>query len=136
MRGRKPQPTTLKVLRGNPGRRPLNPEEPIVDALDLAVPPELHGDACAQAEWTRTIAPAIQRGQVTAGDRAIAIAHCAIWSLWQAQHAQVKPEAPRTLKLLVSVDVELGLTPSSRSRVKVSTPEKAAPSKWSGFKLA
>ena len=26
--GRRPQPTALKVLRGNPGKRPLNVDEP------------------------------------------------------------------------------------------------------------
>lgn len=28
-RGRKPKPTALKVLEGNPGKRPLNDHEPI-----------------------------------------------------------------------------------------------------------
>ena len=28
-RGRKPKPTALKVLEGNPGKRPLNENEPI-----------------------------------------------------------------------------------------------------------
>jgi hypothetical protein len=28
MRGRKPKPTHLKLLEGNPGRRPLNTGEP------------------------------------------------------------------------------------------------------------
>ncbi|HZK10243.1 MAG TPA: phage terminase small subunit P27 family, partial [Clostridia bacterium] len=27
-RGRKPKPTALKVLEGNPGKRPLNKNEP------------------------------------------------------------------------------------------------------------
>ena len=28
-RGRKPKPTALKVLEGNPGKRPLNDREPV-----------------------------------------------------------------------------------------------------------
>jgi hypothetical protein len=28
MRGRKPKPTRIKALTGNPGKRPLNPHEP------------------------------------------------------------------------------------------------------------
>jgi hypothetical protein len=28
MRGRRPKPTRLKVLTGNPGKRPLNMDEP------------------------------------------------------------------------------------------------------------
>ena len=34
MTGRKPTPTALRILRGNPGRRPLNKQEPVfADAL-------------------------------------------------------------------------------------------------------
>ena len=36
--GRKPTPTTLKVLRGNPGKRKINTEEPTLDVL-LPDPP-------------------------------------------------------------------------------------------------
>ena len=28
-RGRKPKPTALKILEGNPGKRPINENEPI-----------------------------------------------------------------------------------------------------------
>ena len=33
MRGRKPVPTALKKLRGNPGKRPLNDAEPKPDVV-------------------------------------------------------------------------------------------------------
>ena len=36
MRGRKPKPTRLKVINGNPGKRPLNLDGPIPEA---AIPP-------------------------------------------------------------------------------------------------
>ena len=39
MRGRKPKPTWLKVIGGNPGRRPLNYAEPKPEG-DLSTPPE------------------------------------------------------------------------------------------------
>ena len=29
-RGRKPKPTALQVLEGNPGKRPLNENEPMI----------------------------------------------------------------------------------------------------------
>jgi P27 family predicted phage terminase small subunit len=138
MRGTKPKPTVLKILQGNPGRRPLNVDEPHPESLDEACPAELV-DPVAQAEWTRTIVPAIGTGQITAADRAMAIGHCELWAARRSQlleggrHANViaagkhgypmpNPAlgmANRTLKLLLQVDAELGLTPSSRSRVKV-----------------
>ena len=37
-RGRKPKPTALKVLEGNPGKRPLNDHEPIPPKGELKCP--------------------------------------------------------------------------------------------------
>jgi len=138
MRGRKPTATVLKILQGNPGHRKVNTEEPKPERLDEACPDELK-DPEARAEWERTIAPAVATGQVTAADRAMAIAHCELWAARRSQladasrfanlvvagkHGYPMPNpalamANRTLKLLIQVDTELGLTPSSRSRVKV-----------------
>lgn len=39
MKGRKPIPTRLKVLAGNRGRRPLNPDEPIPELAFPDRPP-------------------------------------------------------------------------------------------------
>lgn len=131
MRGRKPQPTALKVLRGNPGKRPINRDEPTPPPLDRRVPADLGDDDDeARREWRRTIAPAIGTGQITSADRAMAVAHCLLWSTWRSQlaDAALHPHASnpsrlganKTFALLVRVDAELGLTPSARSRVKVA----------------
>ena len=37
-RGRKPKPTALKVLEGNPGKRPLNDREPVPPKATLKCP--------------------------------------------------------------------------------------------------
>lgn len=136
MRGRKPTPTALKLIRGNPGKRPLNRDEPQPGPLRRSCPREL-ADTEARAEWRRTIAPAIDRGQVTAADRVMAIAHCELWATWRSQladaarHAHIIAAGPsnypmpnparmmanKTFALLKSVDAELGFTPASRSRV-------------------
>lgn len=141
MRGAKPTPTVLKVLRGNPGRRPLNSREPQPGALSPVTPRELT-DADARREWRRTIVPAIAIGQVTAADRVVAIAHCELWATWRSQLIAAAKDghvvgvgkrshpmpntarvmANKTLQLLVKIDAELGLSPTSRSRVHVSTP--------------
>lgn len=140
MRGRKPVPTALKVLRGNPGKRAINHEEPAPSALAAAVPEELT-DPVAQREWTRAIAPAIARGQVTADDRALSIAHCDLWATWRSQLAAAAKHphvvavgkghyptpnparvmANKTLTLLAKVDAELGFTPTARTRIRVPT---------------
>jgi hypothetical protein len=41
MRGRRPKPTRMKVLTGNPGKRPLNPTEPRPEPIVPDCPVEL-----------------------------------------------------------------------------------------------
>lgn len=143
MRGRKPQPTVLRMLRGNPGKRPINHEEPKPDALGTECPPEL-ADPVERAEWERTIVPAIRIGQITVAERALAIGHCVQWATWRSQleeaakHPHViaagknkypMPNPARTManvtyQLLRQTDTDLGLTPTTRSKVQT----KGAPS--------
>lgn len=139
MRGRKPVPTVLKLLRGNPGKRAINPDEPLPNPLPTQCPEELD-DPVAQEEWRRTIVPAIEIGQITAQERTEAIAHCELWATWRSQIAEAKKHphvvavgpnkhpmpnpargmANKTLLLLIKVDADLGLTPSARSRVTLA----------------
>src|SRR3981081_4603684 len=51
MRGRRPKPTRLKVLTGNPGKRPLNETEPRPEPAIPDCPMEL-GEV-ARREWNR-----------------------------------------------------------------------------------
>ncbi len=51
MRGRKPTPTELKLVTGNPGHRPLNPREPKT-ANSMPTCPA-HLSPTAKAEWKR-----------------------------------------------------------------------------------
>lgn len=152
MRGRKPKPTVLKLLAGNPGKRKLNDREPKPGPLGESCPEELSSPD-ARSEWDRTIAPAIARGQITSADRVFAIAHCELWATWRSQladaakHAHVvaagksnhpmpnpaRGMANRTLQLLAKIDSELGLTPSSRSRVYVADGSESPQDKWAGI---
>lgn len=45
IRGRKPKPTALKVLEGNPGHRPLNKKEPLPKGRLPRCPDWLEDDA-------------------------------------------------------------------------------------------
>jgi P27 family predicted phage terminase small subunit len=129
----------MRMITGNPGGRPYNTAEPIHVPLDVACPMELD-DPVAQAEWHRGIVPAIELGQITTADRTLAIAHCELWATWRSQlaaaskHAHViaagvnkypmpnpaRVMANKTLTLLAKVDAELGLSPTSRTRVQVN----------------
>lgn len=145
MRGRKPTPTVLRIARGNPGKRPINTDEPKPSELDEMCPGELPDEA-EHREWDRTIVPAIRSGQITSADRVFAIAHCHYWAMWRSQLADAsshphviavgkqKYPAPnparmmanKTFLLLAKVDAELGLTPTSRPRVKASRPAESS----------
>ena len=56
--GRKPIPSSLKLLNGNPGKRPLPANEPKPPPLAPKCPAWLHKDA--KKEWKR-IAPQLER---------------------------------------------------------------------------
>ena len=51
MRGRKPKPTRLKLIEGNPGRRPIRGHEPQPPASQPTCP--AHLSPTAKAEWKR-----------------------------------------------------------------------------------
>lgn len=139
MRGRKPKSTAQKVLEGNPGRRPLNEDEPIVEAPghDFQEPPtEIAKDAVAASEWRRLIPLLMRARQITKAERGSLIALCREWSRYieagekVATHGMVvkTPNGYPIVNPYLSIGnkslvhctklwAELGLTPSSRSRV-------------------
>jgi P27 family predicted phage terminase small subunit len=149
MRGRKPTPTVIKLLRGNPGRRPLNTSEPKPRALSMECPAELT-DTEARLEWDRRIVPAIVSGQITSADWALALAHCELYAEWRAcaleamKHPRIisvgkqpqpnpyRSEARKIRAELWKVDAELGFSPVSRSRVTAGLPD-VPQSKWAGL---
>lgn len=150
MRGRKPQPTALRVLRGNPGQRRLNEHEPTHPTFDpLDVPPELV-DARARGEWQRIAPQLAATRQVTIVDRATLLAYCLKYGEWLALQDDAKRHpfivkgslgnpipnpalrlANQTLDLMIKTASELGITPASRSRVSASAPAPPV-SKWAG----
>ncbi len=87
--GRKPQPTALKVLKGNPGRRPLNEAEPKPEVL-LPSPPA-HLPPAARREWRRSGAFLVEMGLMTDLDVAARAAYCVAYSHWvDAEHQMRK----------------------------------------------
>ena len=139
--GRKPKPTWLKAVTGNPGKRPLNVDEPV---STVGIGPPIAGFNDAQRfvwlEMVNSAAP----GQLTQLDRAVLEMYCRakvrsdfanakldefgvmIKSPVQAVPLQnyyysiMKAEA-KTLQWCL---VEMGFTPSSRSRVSTAQRRK------------
>ena len=135
MRGRKPKPTSLKIAAGNPGKRALNTREPDVQP-DLPTCPA-HLLPSAKAEWKRLARELYQLGVLTRLDRAALAGYCQAYGRWVEAEKMLK-ETPGILKmpsgyiqanpwltiatkqmeLMQRFAAEMGMTPSSRSRVE------------------
>lgn len=133
--GRRPTPTRLKKLNGNPGRRPLNEREPLLPAGMPACPPVLQGEA--KAEWDRMSVQLLEHGLLASIDRAALTAYCLAWARLVDAEEKLRAHgvvvlspngfpmqspylaiANKALEQMTRMLVEFGMTPSSRARVK------------------
>src|SRR6185503_12867478 len=81
-RGRKPIPTALKVLHGNPGKRQLPQGEPR-PTLGLPDAPA-HLTEAALVEWHRVGTELARVGVITHVDRAVLAGYCVTYARWVA----------------------------------------------------
>ena len=136
-RGRKPKPTALKLLEGNPGKRPINEHEPIPPKGTVKCPTWLEPEA--KKEWKR-LAPSLEAmGVLTQADLTAFAGYCQAYARWKeaeefiTQHGtivktpsgywQQVPQvsiAQTYLKIMNKFAEQFGLTPSSRSRIIAS----------------
>ncbi len=140
-RGRKPKPTALKLLEGNPGKRPLNEHEPKPPKGTIRCPTWLEAEA--KKEWRR-LAPSLEAmGVLTTADITAFAGYCQAYARWKeaeefiSQHGSIfqtpsgyvqqVPQlsiAQQNLKIMQSFCSEFGLTPATRSRIIANTGEK------------
>ena len=81
MKGRKPLPTKLKVLMGNPGKQKLPKGEP---TLDSCIPdPPACLDAYAIEEWNRVTPVLLALGLISELTVSAVIAYCDSYSDWR-----------------------------------------------------
>lgn len=140
MKGGKPKPTALKILHGNPGKRPLNDREPKVDPA-IPDPPE-HMTERQVAIWNRFSKEMKSAGVLTKLDAVAYEMLCRAYvaateaaekvaefgPIWMDKGDSKIPKfaySPywavqnREEKKLLALLTEFGMTPSSRTRVKV-----------------
>lgn len=133
-RGRKPKPTALKLLEGNPGKRPINEHEPIPPKGTVKCPTWLEPEA--KKEWKR-LAPSLEAmGVLTQADLTAFAGYCQAYARWKeaeefiSQHGSIfqtpsgyvqqVPQvsiAQQNLKIMQSFCSEFGLTPATRARI-------------------
>ena len=136
-RGRKPIPTALKIIRGNPGHRPLPPDEPKPPANIPKYP--MHLDKEAKAEWRRMAKVMEPLGILTKLDKTIFAIYCEAFSTWAQATRKIQemgmvritkngfteqnpyfPIANKAKEQMIKALIEMGMTPSSRTRVKAA----------------
>lgn len=140
MKGRKPTPTHLKVVAGNPGRRPLNDAEPVAQKSRPSCPS--HASDKARETWGYVCSILDQMGLLSDVDALAIEMLCEAYADYLAavqalkefgsdyyqtvnqsggvMHrahpaVAVKQDADRRIRGWLA---EFGMTPSSRSRVR------------------
>ena len=136
MRGRKPLPSNVVRLRGNPGKRRLNDAEPRPAAAPPTCPAYLGGEA--RKEWKRLSRELAALGLLTRLDRGLLAAYCQAHALWVEAvrslerygtmvkspngHPMQSPYvavANKQVEIMGRIAAEFGMTPSSRTRIRV-----------------
>ena len=151
-RGPAKEPTALRLLKGNPGKRAINAAEPQPPAVpaDLQPPEWVQSDERALAEWQRVFPHLQTLGLVTVVDVTALAALCRQYSLWRACEDFLRSEgrvielrddkgnlkgviaAPHVKMADAAYDRwarmcrEFGLTPSARTGLKVEKPKASA----------
>lgn len=133
---RKPLPSAIKELRGNPGKRPINKLEPSPRRALPRCP--AHLDDEARRAWRRLSRDLYDAGVLTAVDRDLLAAYCQAFSRWVNAELKVRATgevikttngnliqnpylgiANRAIDQMARLAGEFGLTPSSRAHLKV-----------------
>lgn len=130
--GRRPQPTALKILRGNPGKRPLNELEPKPPAGEVEKPALSVG---GQAAWKDLAPVCLVMGTLTPADVTAFAAMCELVGTLRATSmskdtgdfdARLERDTANALRPYFAM---FGLEPSGRARLRVA-PKEATDHKW------
>lgn len=137
LRGPAPQPTALKRAKGNPGKRPLNDDEP-TPKIEAPKPPN-HLSCFAKREWRRITPLLLRYGLLSQLDRSALAMYCQAYGRWKKAERELKAEgevvlskhgqsyqspwlsiANKAMDRMNKAISEFGLSPSARTRIKVS----------------
>lgn len=139
--GRRPKPTNLKVLAGNPGKRKLNKLEPsFVKEEQNNIPEELLNkeNSIALKEWKRIAPELLEANVLTKIDRTAIVAYCMCYQRWIQAEEAIKidglvsySEKSRTIYQSPYVSIsnqaliqmrafmaEFGMTPATRGKIQ------------------
>lgn len=141
--GKPPKPSHLKIVQGNPGRRPVGDGEPQPEVRAPDCPPHL--SPAAKEEWDRIMPILLRLRLVTEIDTAALALYCQAYGRWQEAEAKITAmkaaggdglmvKAPsgypiqnpylaianRAMEDCYKYLQQFGLSPSARTRVTVN----------------
>ena len=141
MIGRKPKPTALKRMAGNPGKRRMNEYEPDPPRYKPRCPSHLSDEA--KKEWRRISKELYYLGLLSKLDRAFLAAYCQVYARWVKAEQKISEEgevfitekgfpmqspwvsiANKAMDLMNKFGSEFGMSPSSRTRVQATQPKE------------
>lgn len=149
-RGRKPKPTKLKQLQGNPSKRALNKNEPQFKEIVAVDPPEWLSDLAVQM-WKTVMPELLANKIVTVADLHNVEAFCMAYARWReaeddvrlngfvihTENSVIKNPAVtvvnEALKQMVQFGSLLGLDPSSRTRLVGGAKKEMSANPFSEF---
>ena len=143
-RGPQPQPTALRILRGNPSHRPVNDREPAPPGDDGS-PPEGLSPGALEC-WTHAVKVLIGMGLWSAAERAVLSRYCWLHDMRQLAEAKLREQGPvqeivtqtgslqsqqtafftvavKLHEQMLAIEREFGFTPASRTRLMVQPAE-------------
>ena len=154
MRGRKPKPSRLRLIEGNPGRRPINQGEPVAPGALIDAPEWFSVQQRTIWDYAITNSP---DGLLRRLDRDVLVAWCVACEMHkracqQQQKLDANTGAPmltktkdgnviqspylpiinRQMLLMLKAASELGFSPVSRTRIELD-PANGATSKASQY---
>jgi P27 family predicted phage terminase small subunit len=159
MRGPKPTPTHLRVLRGNPGKRALPTNEPQPEQPISVPDAPAFVTGYASDEWYRVGTELYRLGMLTNVDLQSLAAYCVAYGRWRTAEELIAkmaskdiissglivksagelkqnpliPIARKACLDMVRFAGEFGLTPAARSRIDGIASASTAPSKFDGL---
>ncbi len=136
MAGRKPKPTKLKLIEGNPGKRPLNDKEPKPKACIPECPEWVSPEG--KKEWKKITPRLLRLGLLSEIDYAALGGYCDCYGELKPLREEIKlygyttttdkgnvvqrPEVGiynQKLEKMLKFLSEFGMSPSSRTRLRV-----------------
>ncbi len=144
--GRKPEPTYLKLMKGNPSHRPLPRGEPMPASAPTCPSAPSYISGHAAEEWARTAPVLFNLGLLTKLDTASFAVYCMSYAQWRsatellAEAAAADPQthgllierdsglianpligvARRAAETMLRIAGEFGMTPASRTRITIN----------------